>query len=218
MVIHYTYGWTQQCVESFLDKTDRKLIVFDNNPLPGQYYKATRRDAGASPIWNRLCQLESEYVRSLDRVQVVKVPLSNPKRLPSHGKSLDFAFDWCQDQGYDSVLHIEPDSVVKGSSWIKQMEKELQSHWAIAKKPIMNRGVEKSIVVCLCPTMWRISEILDLGIGFSKQRHFNTGQKILKTCQTAGQLATIRTNEFKHFWQGTKKTHEDALRAWSFLL
>lgn len=219
MIIHYTYGWTQDCVQSFLRCTDRRLIVFDNNPLPNQFYRNTRKQAGYKQIWSRLCEQESFYVRKLDRVQVVNVPKpENDKRMMTHGEVLEMAFRWCKSNGYNTLLHIEPDSKVSGGDWIGQMEDRIRTKWAVGQAPYINRDWGRNIIVIsLCPTMWRIDEILNLNIGFEKDGRYNTGQKILEICRDKGMLDAVETNQFEHLWHGSRLHHKSVLDSIGYL-
>lgn len=214
LITHFTYGWTQHCIQSFLANTKHSLIVFDNNPPPNKYYRNTRKQAGKKQIWNQLCQLESQYIRQCPRTHVIDVPKpKDDKRLFTHGEVLDLAFRWSKAEGFDSILHIEPDCLVSGSEWIREMQEKLETKWAVGKKPYMNRSHGKGIIICsLCPTLWRIQEILDLSTSFEKDGRYNTGQKILESCHNLGQLDVVNGNDFKHFWHGSRCHHPDVFK------
>jgi len=205
MAIHYTHGWTQRFLQSYMKHIDQDLIVFDNNPVAEQYIKKTRGNRGESESWNQMCQEESAYVRNLERTTVIDVPrpTESTYELPTHGDVLDFAFQWCKNEKYESILHIEPDCHVTGHNWLNQMIEAINDNWAVGKGIIHRNG---PFVIPLCPTLWRIQETLDLGITFNRHKpDINTAQKTLRECEKAGKLVAIRTNEFIHYGNGTKK-------------
>ena len=199
MIIHYTYGWTQQCVESFFSYfPHRKMIVFNNNPFPNQEVNRTRGGTGLNPRWDNLCQEETEYVRNHPNITVVEVPREFNKRisqLPSHGEVLDFAFDRCQKSGYHSLLHIEPDCKINGNEWLKNMTQNLKNKWVVGNG-------------ALCPTLWDINSILELGMSFKKNDDgLNTAIKIMALCRSQGKFGNVSIKGFIHFHKGTRKIH-----------
>lgn len=207
MTIHYTHGWTQQCVESFFSHfPEKEIIVFNNNPFPDQKVNKTRGGTGLNAHWIELCQKEANYVRNHPNIIVVEMPHKPNKRiiqLPTHGEVLDFAFDWCQKKGYRSLLHIEPDCEIKGCEWLENMTCNLKDKWVSGIGEIRTQG---DSVMPLCPTLWKIESILKLKISFKKVKGLNTAQKIMMECQSQEKISSIPyTKEFIHFSKGSKR-------------
>jgi len=205
MAIHYTHGWTQRLCKSYIEHMDQPLIVFDNNPVSDQYIKNTRGHRGESESWNKMCQEESSYVRNLDRTTVIDVPrpTESTYELPTHGDVLDFAFQWCLEQKYDAIMHIEPDCNIKSNKWFNQMVSKIKDNWAVGQGVIHKEG---PYVMPLCPTLWMIQKTLDLGITFNRHKpDINTAQKTLRECEQQGKLGSVRADGFIHYGNGTKK-------------
>lgn len=199
MIIHYTHGWTQQCVESLFSYfPNKKMIVFNNNPFLNQKVNRTRGGTGLNHRWNNLCQAETEYVQNHPNITVVEVPREFNKKisqLPTHGEVLDFAFNWCQKNDYHSLLHIEPDCEINGCKWLNNMTQKLKNNWVVGDGT-------------LCPTLWDINSVLELGMSFKKNDDgLNTAIKIMRECRSQGKFGKASIEGFLHFHKGTRKIH-----------
>jgi len=211
MVAHYTYGWTQKCVRSWQHHfPEESLVVFNNNPFPGQVVKNTRgtNRNGLIPHWNRLCQKELNYLEQMG-CQIIDVPRSTESiisKLPTHGAVLDFAFKKCSE--YSHILHIEPDCKIAGRSWLDSM---ISLSWdnAVVGLGRVNKGV--GAVIEMCPTLWNVKSVLEMGTSFEKTDvpERNTGQQIMRNFLEDGGVAAVPSKEFIHFHRGSGRRFYD---------
>lgn len=216
IILHYTYGWTQDCVKSLAKHLpNKKLIVFNNNPQPKQLVLKTRGFWGKSLETNMLCQKEVQFVKNNSFVtEFVEVPRSFNQeivQLPFHGDVLDFAFRWCSNSGYDSLMHLEPDCVAHGNKWFDDMEVLLhKGNWLVGVDYMNKNG---DYVMPLCPTFWKIKPILELinskKLTFNKYTDtINTGQKIMRECQILGKANFVSDfSSMVHYNKGSCVLH-----------
>lgn len=200
IILHYTYGWSQQFVESYKKHMSLPLLIFNNNPFPDQTVKKTRgrwtNDA------NHLCQKELEYLKNEQIIEVPRPKDKEIKRLPYHGEVLDFAFDYCKH--YAKLLHLEPDCTILGDQWWQTMKK--QDNWVIGTGFFHTHG---SYVMKLCPTLWDVAAINNLDCSFNKYNaNTNTGQKIMRVCADQGKVCSVgEVADFEHHGNGSKKRY-----------
>lgn len=220
MILHYTHGWTQECLESLADNMPGKeLVIFNNNPRPGQIVQKTRGFWGSDALVNRWCQREAKYARSHPYVtHFVEMPRSSEPdtvRLPFHGDVLDFAFRWCLEAGYDQLMHIEPDCKAHGTKWFRDMEAKIEEGNWVVGTGYMNRTGD--YVMHLCPTYWEIKPVIglidDLKLTFNKYGpSINTGQKVMRECQKLGKATHIPDPDtFFHHNGGSGTLHSSMI-------
>lgn len=197
IVLHYTFGWTQSFLNSVKSHMpNHKIIVFNNNPFPDQKVTVTRCECGEANNANNLCQLELNFVKKHSSVQcVIEVPRSKERRiekLPSHGDVLEYVFDWLEEQGYTTVMHLEPDCVVSGSKWFEDMTNSMKDNWLVGTGHLRSHG---DYVTQMCPTLWSVNDInrlrFEKQLNFNKGSKTNTGQKIMRSCCDEGKVTIV---------------------------
>ena len=219
IIIHYTYGWTQDLLESWSNHLkNEKLIVFNNNPCFEQSVNYTRGLCGKDKHVNTLCQKEIFYVNNNKFVEAV-VDLPNSKhdsvqRLLTHGECLDFIFNWCKNNNFDQILHLEPDCCLSGTNWLNSMIETMKDNWVVGTGKI--KFDRDDYVMPLCPTLWNVSAVVDLmskyNVSFEKNKllHTNTAQEIIKKCLNYKKCDTVGfVKDFIHFYDGSKMSHKN---------
>jgi hypothetical protein len=218
LIVHFTYGWTQDFIESWqLHLPHEDIIVFNNNPLPGQIVEETRGSFGNNNYINKLCQKEINFLKSKKNIkQIVNLPNLKDlkiKKLLSHGGALDFIFRWCHEHDIDQAMLLEPDCIVKGTQWINDMICLLKNNWLVGSAEM--RQNQENYVMPLCPTIWSVKDVVHLmqsqKLSFEKNtsKNRNTGQDIMKEisknnmCKSVGVL-----KDFIHFNDGTRILHQ----------
>lgn len=218
LIVHYTYGWTQDLIESWEKYLpDRKLIVFNNNPIPDQLVEDTRGGLGNNLFINNLCQKELKYLYKKNIIDFI-IDLPNQKnkkikKLMTHGQCMDFIFNYCHKMGYEYLLHVEPDCVVHGDRWINLMLNKIKQNWLVGYGDFKEN--KDNFVMQMCPTLWNIQKTLNLvqekKISFEKsiKKNMNTGQEIMKEFLYLKKCCVVNsTFDFFHFYDGTKKLHK----------
>lgn len=206
MIVHYTYGWTQRFVTSFFKHLPNEtLIVFNNNPQPKQKIRKTRGNRGMSQTWNALCEEEIKFLQQ-PQIQLCEIPrdFNDTYELPTHGNVLDYVFPWLQQNGCQYAWHLEPDCKIHGNQWHSKA-------WEIRNdNTVVGLGqmhIDDHFVMSICPTLWDVNKVVNLGISFEKVKpNINTGQKLLRTCEQMGQAKTVQASDFIHYSGGTKKS------------
>lgn len=214
MIIHYTFGWSKDCLNSLKDFCpEKKVIVFNNNPTKFQTVQETRCQLGFDPLMNKLCQDETNFVRNHRSVsELVEVPRQinqKVKRLPYHGDVLDFITNWLNERNYDAFTHIEPDCFISGNKWLGEMIKQInQGIWVVGFGKYHKTG---DYIMPMCPTTWSIkpiSNLINQGLSFNKTPPSqNTGWKIMQACRDAHKLTSIDSDDFIHYAKGSGRRH-----------
>lgn len=99
-------------IRSFREQfPDCELIVVDNNPTEN------------SPNWTARCRQEQLWIRTEPGLIVVE----NPTMDRSAGRGIDLALEVCRNHGHDVMIHIEPDCLVSGKTWLKNLLVPMES-------------------------------------------------------------------------------------------
>jgi len=174
MVSFHTYGWIQQCVESFLRLFPfHHILVVDNNPRQGegvgevyraddpgfQFHKTYRKDDGSLLLngkvvnkaeWNVQCEQERSWLQRHPKVILIEPP----KRLLPHGQAIDFALQWHRSNGVRIMLYFEPDCVIDGSGWYDNLLEPMRHQAWLAHADQYDIGA-----ATVCPSMWRVEKV-----------------------------------------------------------
>jgi hypothetical protein len=132
IVLHWTYGQSQNVVQSLLKYVPEvNILAVDNNPSisdikdnPKRWESYMtwgldwkRKDYRVSETWVRhFCDGESYWFHNHPKITCIKAPEFMP-----HGSSIDFALRWCVDNDIKKFIHIEPDCIIIGRTWYDRL-------------------------------------------------------------------------------------------------
>lgn len=103
--------------------TSNQIIVVDNNPEPGEKYRADY----PVPFYPENFAAESLWLNNLEHPKLIKLRNEDDR---SHGAAFELARTWCNKNGIRYLSHIEPDCVIRGRKWLdKQMEAIRAGSW-----------------------------------------------------------------------------------------
>jgi hypothetical protein len=161
IVSYFSYGWTQQCLNSlFQYSPDCKVLAVDNNPSASddvfrkQSFTHAQRSREYSVTRNKLyvkydkfCDLESEWLNSHSNITAIKTPFNM-----NHGEAIDLAIDYCFQTKIKKILLIEPDCRILGCDWMHSLL------WPLDNGLWMTSGnsVHKSLHPC--PSAWIVDQ------------------------------------------------------------
>jgi GT2 family glycosyltransferase len=133
-VSYFSYGWTQECLNSiFKFIPDCKILLIDNNP--SKFDDINRKKSFANCLDSKdkilrshnLCELERKWFSSKSNIIVLKTE----KRL-DHGRAINLAAKWCWDNDIPIMIHLEPDCVITGKIWIENLLNALDNNYWMA--------------------------------------------------------------------------------------
>lgn len=74
----------------------------------------------------------------------------------SHGMGIDLAVNYLKDNGFKSFVHVEPDCLVTGIDWLKEIAIALADGYHMAGSSQLSYGP-----IHVCPTGWNLDFIAD---------------------------------------------------------
>ena len=91
--------------------------------------------------------------RFAEKHGAVVVPQSTAEK--THGDGIDTAVNWCLANGYDVLVHIEPDCLLWGRDWYKRLLEP------IGERRLWMTGHHRHIGTVLhpCPTAWYVPKV-----------------------------------------------------------
>lgn len=211
IVAYKSLSWMPIVTHSFHEHfPDENLIVVDNNANNSE---------------------ERDYLLTLPFCKVIE-PLTDR----SHGGGIDAAVIWARENDYRYLTLLEPDCLILGTKWLKNLES------AISEGNIM-AGSHKKFFGPIHPTpsMWdlnfvtdtfkqiprgedalepRFSELVDLGklLSYCKtkyetsvvewfENYWDTGHKPWFTAALSNKASLVPNGgDFIHFWKGSETT------------
>jgi hypothetical protein len=156
----------------------------------------------------------------------------------SHGRAMDWALRWCRTNGFDWMLHFEPDCLIDGTEWVNKL-------LDAAKKDIWMAGSHRKSYGPIHPTpsIWKVNQITS---SFGSQRRgsdmnhprfhelmdmkellsdpvnrggpngywetcWDTAQKPWFDCAVHDKAVLVEeTPDFRHFWCGSTSRPDPA--------
>jgi hypothetical protein len=150
--------WTKVSISSFFDHFIGDMLVVDNNPLYHEEHWPYN---------------EYEWITNNFDIPVIKninaVENFQKTEGGTHGIGVDIAVDYAKNNGYEYILHIEPDCVFYDIGWFQEMNQRIREEnlWTIANgvDMKMNSGAiwdpEKKIILHtphICSSIWKIDD------------------------------------------------------------
>jgi hypothetical protein len=150
--------WTKVSISSFFDHFIGDMLVVDNNPLYHEEHWPYN---------------EYEWITNNFDIPVIKninaVENFQKTEGGTHGIGVDIAVDYAKNNGYEYILHIEPDCVFYDIGWFQEMNQRIREEnlWTIANGVDMkiNSGAiwdpEKKIILHtphICSSIWKIND------------------------------------------------------------
>lgn len=122
------WEWTQISVASFRRHfPDHTLVVVDHNDNPA----------------------ERAYLLGQGAVVLSSGPST------THGAGMNRAAYWCAQNGYDVIVHIEPDCLISGREWYDRLLEPLEAGQWMAAPNRMPFGALHP-----CPSAWVINKVV----------------------------------------------------------
>src|SRR5438477_11583602 len=104
LVACFSAAWIKVAMNSYRRFFSDTLVVVDNNPQPGE------RE------WNTFCDAEQQWLRSQSHIHTITNQGSR-----THGGGLDAAVAWCRQNDVEIMVHIEPDCLISGPQWRRNL-------------------------------------------------------------------------------------------------
>jgi hypothetical protein len=192
IICFHTWPWTKYCLES-LNLED--VVVVNNNPIEGS--KIVDWYIGPQDrSHNKFCKAESEFLKDIG-VKVIQ-PEDRPLK---HGQAMDYARDWFISQGYDIMVHIEPDCVASGNEWRDNLVNAIKGGCWMASGFRDHRGYLRP-----CPSAWDLQNTKHLSFSFSSRpdgKKWDTGLKAWYECNLLGKDKYVETHDLTHYGGGS---------------
>ena len=161
IVSYFSYGWTQQCVDSLLNFfPECRILAVDNNPSKyDQPMRASsfRNSRSVWPYntkkkiilnWGQFCELEREWINSHTNIATIQTPLRF-----SHGQSLNLATRYCAKEKIKKMVLIEPDCTIYGTAWLHNLLGALDQGYWMASGRMNNKWLHP------CPSAWLVDSL-----------------------------------------------------------
>lgn len=225
MVSHFTYGWTQDCVNSLrIHCPEFPLLIVDNNPS-----KNDNEDRAKSytKTWHKknyaerceMSDIESKWIRSQKEITVL-----DTDHYMNHAESINMANQWAHKRGIEILVSIDPDCVAQGSEWVKSFVAAINNGYWLVSGDMWPSGIAR-----LIPCAWNVKE--SLGFGFDtcswkkdsnskfykeivkpkyiidwqeRLGNWDFGQKYFFECAKIGKFVYVPIWDFKHFNRGSR--------------
>ena len=212
-------GWDcmKIALRSFHNHLPGKKVLVVDNDRDGEIYSAKRH-----------------WLNAYDDAIVVRNPLTlesefwnnhHPRHNQHHGNGMDFGVDYCKENGYDYMLHFEPDCLVRGIAWLKAMLECIEiGAWATG----LFACNHSDQIIHVCPSIWDVNSPAckpsfarqpmkedRQHVKFEELTHFkgiarrwdrwDTGQKNWWIAELEGKAmwAKPKQNDFTHYWSGS---------------
>jgi hypothetical protein len=216
VVSYQTRRWIKVALRSYRRHfPEGMILVVDNNPKPGERG------------WSADVQEERAWLKSLPDILLIE----NPATRKSHGSGLDLAADWARQNGFEFLLHFEPDCLISGRRWYEALRDAVDRGAWMAGSCRRPYGP-----IHPTPSLWRVDriessfedrvrgvdeahprfrELFDLdwlvnaireqrGAVSWWQTHWDTAQGPWFRAAMHDRTALVSpTNDFHHFWLGS---------------
>lgn len=200
VVCFHTWPWIKDCISCL---SLENLVVVNNNPSKAEDIKGWylgRPDRS----YNKFCAAEEEFVKSMG------LPVIRPDGAPlKHGQAMDFARDLFIDQGYDVMVHIEPDCIVSGNKWWSNLVGAIEDGYWMSSGDRDHRGYLRP-----CPSAWNLEKTRNLSFSFfprTSTEKWDTGLKAWHECHLLGKDKEVEVPDFLHYrggsWENRHASH-----------
>ena len=217
MVAWNTLKWVQKSIPQFLEHfDDYNLLVVDNNSIKSE------------EKWIQVHADEADYIKG-QKVIYAKSdwPYDNSYSRRSHGLGIDFAKNWCVKNGYDVIIHIEPDCGIFGRKWFDNILAAYNDDtWMIGSCRLTYGPIHPTPALFIldkfqhtfgeCRRAYDVLypkyyEVFNIKPFFSSHVQFNFWCKFWDTAQKNWFEAAIRgktvlvekADDFIHYWNGS---------------
>jgi hypothetical protein len=212
-----------------------KLLVIDNNPLPGEAFDYWRQFNSKEVV-----EKEKEWLQKRNDIIFVRSDIETTNEPLTHGDGLNFARRWCLEHGFDAMCHFEPDCSITGRNWYERLKQGIDwGYWMCGLSQAPGHGIRP------CPALWllkptkhidfniqpkgedvnhpRYDKLIAPGV-YAKARgeevvsfyktHWDTGIKLWFECAIRDKaLCNPPTNaDFVHLWNGSEKNVRNIIR------
>ena len=157
IVSYFSYGWTQQCIDSLLRFfPECRILAIDNNPSEhdsDQRAKSFKNLKSFWPYgnkkkidlkWSQFCEEERKWLHSHPNIITT---LQTPIRF-RHGEALNLAVKYCVENKIPRVVLIEPDCTISGPHWLQNLLQSLDEGYWMASGKWVNGCLHP------CPSAW----------------------------------------------------------------
>ncbi len=111
----HTPRWIKVCLRSYRDHfPDHPIAVVNNNPAKHEPPDGTN---DKSCDWSAACDVETRWLERFPRITLLRNP--GPNR--EHGACLDLLLQFSRQAGYDYMLCLDPDCLVRGRAWLERL-------------------------------------------------------------------------------------------------
>lgn len=226
LVSYFSYGQTQICINSLRKYCpDCFLLIVDNNPSTKDSPERKRsyfNSYDSHPIGNKLsishlCDLEKQWIRSLDHAHVIETPYRM-----DHGLAIDLAMQWCRSHLVEFMVHIEPDCTIYGPHWLNSLLNTMQfgiwmasgcivesgalhptpSIWSVRNTHKLSFKVVKKDNDLLSPEYAKICNYQRITYDYHKY-YWDTGMKSWYECAKLNKAKYIHVNGLHHTWRSS---------------
>jgi hypothetical protein len=153
-VSYYSNGWTQNCIRSLRKHiSDVDILVVDNNPTSEDaeyraksFLNCTNSVGDINKKDIAQCEIERRCLRRVNRLKTILTPIKL-----SHGYCLNLAINYAYNHGYKYLAHIEPDCIVKGNVWFKNLLESMhQNFWMAGGTKLVTGHLHPT------PSIWNV--------------------------------------------------------------
>jgi hypothetical protein len=224
-ICFHTYWWTKGLVECAEQVDVGQILAIDNNPKAGDIIldKYMGRSAAFSDrSYNQFCDAERSLLEDL-------LVVTNPYREPMHhGHAMNFMRQWCVENDYQIMVHIEPDCSFTGTIWLQNLVRAIEEGYWMAGSEKMTSGILKP-----CCSAWNTEHEWDFSGGLPRiydaeyqkvfpnhirefgptvdtnfahkqiQKSWDTAQHAWFECEKAGKAKTVTAPDFTHHEGGS---------------
>ena len=176
------------------------VVVFDNNTS------------------HRLLDGERAFLDALPWVR--RVPVGPDLE---HGDVIDFGREWLLSQGYETMVHIEPDCIVHSAKWYNELVTALEGRWGAFSIHLEDGRYHPT------PSAWDLRKTQHLSWRFRRKgdevldkqysslvkdercvcpwlrKSWDTAQYAWYCCARDGMAAAVPGTDFRHLWGGSSK-------------
>lgn len=160
MVAFHTCSWITESLPKFREAFPQiPFLIIDNNPALTDPPK--RRDSFqlssylVSAKWTPQCEAERVWLLTQD-VAVITTP-----RYSSHGHCIDLAVNWGIINGYNTMIHIEPDCSTYGPNWLNNLFQAIRDGYWMATGFTVPHGELHPT-----PSIWRLDIVRYMNLSF----------------------------------------------------
>ena len=221
LVSYFSYGWTQNCIKMLLRHVpNAHILVIDNNPSKLDSNKRMQsfidcKDARQKNITKKIvgCEIERTWIKEHKNIYSILTP----EKL-NHGHAIDMAMKYAHKNRYKTLIHIEPDCVILGSIWLRNLLSSIEEGFWMAGGCQLKAGHLHPT-----PTAWNIEKTYQMSFLFQRikeerndpdfaclyypsdcivfwQEFWDTGVKAWYECAKLGKAHKCQAPDFQHLW------------------